>query len=53
MFDRFVTKKTPGQFRIRAIQESVHRGLHAPYKQRGYQQHYCERQSDRESFRGR
>ena len=32
VFDRVVTKKTPGQFRTRVIQDGVHPSLHIRYK---------------------
>jgi hypothetical protein len=32
IFDRVVTKKTPGQFRTRVIQDGVHPSLHINYK---------------------
>src|SRR5689334_17155781 len=32
IFDRVVTKKTPGQFRTRVIQDGVHPSLHIQYK---------------------
>jgi hypothetical protein len=32
IFDRVVTKKTPGEFRTRVIQEGVHPSLHINYK---------------------
>jgi hypothetical protein len=32
IFDRVVTKKTPGEFRTRVIQEGVHPSLHIQYK---------------------
>ena len=32
VFDRVVTKKTPGEFRTRVIQEGVHPSLHINYK---------------------
>jgi len=32
IFDRVVTKKTPGQFRTRVIQDGVHPSLHITYK---------------------
>lgn len=32
IFDRVVTRKTPGEFRARVIQDGVHRSLHIQYK---------------------
>ncbi len=32
VFDRVVTKKPPGEFRTRVIQEGVHPSLHIEYK---------------------
>ena len=32
IFDRVVTKKTPGEFRTRVIQDGVHPSLHINYK---------------------
>jgi hypothetical protein len=32
IFDRVVTKKTPGEFRTRVIQDGVHPSLHIQYK---------------------
>jgi hypothetical protein len=32
VFDRIVTKKTPGEFRTRVIQDGVHPSLHIDYK---------------------
>jgi hypothetical protein len=40
IFDRVVTKKTPGQFRTRVIQDGVHPSLHISYKNFDLKQ-YC------------
>jgi hypothetical protein len=40
IFDRVVTKKTPGEFRTRVIQEGVHPSLHIQYKNFDLKQ-YC------------
>jgi hypothetical protein len=40
VFDRVVTKKTPGLFRTRVIQDGVHPSLHIEYKNFDLKQ-YC------------
>jgi hypothetical protein len=40
VFDRVVTKKTPGEFRTRVIQDGVHPSLHISYKNFDLKQ-YC------------
>jgi hypothetical protein len=40
VFDRVVTKKTPGEFRTRVIQDGVHPSLHIEYKNFDLKQ-YC------------
>ncbi len=42
IFDRVVTKKTPGQFRTRVIQEGVHPSLHINYKNFDLKQYFKE-----------
>jgi hypothetical protein len=42
IFDRVVTKKTPGQFRTRVIQDGVHPGLHISYKNFDLKQYFKE-----------
>jgi hypothetical protein len=42
IFDRAVTKKTPGEFRTRVIQEGVHPSLHISYKNSDLKQHFKE-----------
>ena len=42
IFDRVVTKKTPGEFRTRVIQEGVHPSLHIPYKDLDLKQYFKE-----------
>jgi hypothetical protein len=42
IFDRVVTKKTPGQFRTRVIQEGVHPSLHISYKNFDLKQYFKE-----------
>ena len=42
IFDRVVTKKTPGEFRTRVIQEGVHPSLHIPYKNFDLKQYFKE-----------
>jgi hypothetical protein len=42
IFYRVVTKKTPGQFRTRVIQDGVHPGLHIQYKNFDLQQYFKE-----------
>ncbi|HVS82182.1 MAG TPA: hypothetical protein VHE60_10650 [Pyrinomonadaceae bacterium] len=42
IFDRVVTKKTPGQFRTRVIQDGVHPSLHIDYKSFGLKQYFKE-----------
>ena len=42
IFDRVVTKKTPGQFRTRVIQEGVHPSLHIAYKNFDLKQYFKE-----------
>jgi hypothetical protein len=42
IFDRVVTKKTPGQFRTRVIQEGVHPSLHIEYKNFQLKQYFKE-----------
>src|SRR5215467_12197992 len=40
VFDRVVTKKTPGQFRTRVIQDGVHPSLHISYKNFDLKQYF-------------
>ena len=42
IFDRVVTKKTPGEFRTRVIQEGVHPSLHINYKNFDLKQYFKE-----------
>ena len=42
IFDRVVTKKTPGEFRTRVIQEGVHPSLHIEYKNFHLKQYFKE-----------
>jgi hypothetical protein len=42
IFDRVVTKKTPGQFRTRVIQDGVHPSLHISYKDFNLKQYFKE-----------
>jgi len=42
IFDRVVTKKTPGQFRTRVIQAGVHPSLHIEYKNFRLKQYFKE-----------
>jgi hypothetical protein len=42
IFDRVVTKKTPGEFRTRVIQEGVHPSLHIQYKNFDLKQYFKE-----------
>jgi hypothetical protein len=42
IFDRAVTKKTPGQFRTRVIQHGVHPSLHINYKNFDLKQYFKE-----------
>ena len=42
VFDRVVTKKTPGQFRTRVIQDGVHPSLHIEYKNFDLKQYFKE-----------
>jgi hypothetical protein len=42
IFDRVVTKKTPGQFRTRVIQAGVHPSLHISYKDFDLKQYFKE-----------
>jgi hypothetical protein len=42
IFDRVVTKKTPGRFRTRVIQEGVHPSLHIEYKNFDLKQYFKE-----------
>lgn len=42
IFDRVVTKKTPGQFRTRVIQDGVHPSLHINYKNSHLKQYFKE-----------
>jgi hypothetical protein len=42
IFDRVVTKKTPGQFRTRVIQDGVHPSLHIHYKDFDLKQYFKE-----------
>jgi hypothetical protein len=42
IFDRVVTKKTPGQFRTRVIQDCVHPSLHIRYKNFDLKQYFKE-----------
>jgi hypothetical protein len=42
VFDRVVTKKTPGQFRTRVIQDGVHPSLHINYKNFDLKQYFKE-----------
>ncbi len=42
IFDRVVTKKTPGQFRTRVIQGGVHPSLHISYKNFDLKQYFKE-----------
>jgi hypothetical protein len=42
VFDRVVTKKTPGEFKTRVIQEGVHPSLHINYKNFDLKQYFKE-----------
>ena len=42
IFDRVVTKKTPGEFRTRVIQDGVHPSLHIDYKDFDLKQYFKE-----------
>jgi hypothetical protein len=42
IFDRVVTKKTPGRFRTRGIQDGVHPSLHIEYKNFDLKQYFKE-----------
>jgi hypothetical protein len=42
VFDRMVTKKTPGEFRTRVIQDGVHPSLHINYKNFDLKQYFKE-----------
>jgi hypothetical protein len=42
VFDRVVTKKTPGEFRTRVIQDGVHPSLHIDYKNFDLKQYFKE-----------
>lgn len=42
IFDRVVTKKTPGEFRTRVIQDGVHPSLHITYKNFDLKQYFKE-----------
>ena len=42
VFDRVVTKKTPGEFRTRVIQDGVHPSLHISYKNFDLKQYFKE-----------
>jgi hypothetical protein len=42
IFDRLVTKKTPGEFRTRVIQDGVHPCLHISYKNFDLKQYFKE-----------
>jgi hypothetical protein len=42
IFDRVVTKKTPGEFRTRVVQEGVHPSLHIQYKNFDLKQYFKE-----------
>jgi hypothetical protein len=42
IFDRVVTKKTPGEFRTRVIQDGVHPSLHIQYKNFDLKQYFKE-----------
>jgi len=42
IFDRVVTKKTPGQYRTRVIQDGVHPSLHINYKNFDLKQYFKE-----------
>ena len=42
IFDRVVTKKTPGQFRTRVVQDGVHPSLHINYKNFDLKQYFKE-----------
>jgi hypothetical protein len=42
IFDRVVTKKTPGEFRTRVIQDGVHPSLHIQYKNCDLKQYFKE-----------
>jgi hypothetical protein len=42
IFDRMVTKKTPGEFRTRVIQNGVHPSLHIQYKNFDLKQYFKE-----------
>jgi len=42
VFDRVVTKKTPGEFRTRVIQDGVHPSLHVNYKNFDLKQYFKE-----------
>ena len=47
IFDRVVTKKTPGEFRTRVIQDGVHPSLHIDYKNFDLKQYFKERRGCR------
>jgi hypothetical protein len=42
IFDRVVTKKTPGEYRTRVIQNGVHPSLHIQYKNFDLKQYFKE-----------
>jgi hypothetical protein len=42
IFDRVVTKKTPGEFRKRVIQDGIHPSLHINYKNFNLKQYFKE-----------
>src|ERR1700682_1788564 len=42
IFDRIITKKTPGEFRTRVIQDGVHPSLHINYKNFDLKQYFKE-----------
>ena len=42
IFHRVVTKKTPGRFRTRVIQDGVHPSLHIEYKNFDLKQYFKE-----------
>jgi hypothetical protein len=47
IFDRVVTKKTPGEFRTRVIQNGVHPSLHIQYKNFDLKQYFKEGRGSR------
>jgi hypothetical protein len=51
LFERKVTKRTPGRFQTRVIQDGVHPSLHINYKKSHVKQYFKENRADSQTYR--